>query len=265
MASKIMPSTTNSGNGISPTESSHGSTYKQKYRILKRKLKFLLYEQESFQEELRRSQRRLLRASKDKSFLLDQLLQVEGLDFLSSEDEETAVSSSDDEQQKSAAVDGAPKEKRSKKQSTAPVDPSSEATSSQDAKIDNNNQIRCKFAENGKQCVKYVSKRAKSGYCTTHKTVIRIAKQNNSSNQASQLLPSTDGQLHSDLAHLNELHLLRNQESTEFPETSATLPQDVFSMNDDDIVSDNEESTESHSFPNSIYEGDDDLVIDLPE
>ncbi|XP_046854240.1 uncharacterized protein LOC124447384 isoform X3 [Xenia sp. Carnegie-2017] len=235
MASKIMPSTTNSGNGISPTESSHGSTYKQKYRILKRKLKFLLYEQESFQEELRRSQRRLLRASKDKSFLLDQLLQVEGLDFLSSEDEETAVSSSDDEQQKSAAVDGAPKEKRSKKQSTAPVDPSSEATSSQDA-IDNNNQIRCKFAEN-----------------------------DNSSNQASQLLPSTDGQLHSDLAHLNELHLLRNQESTEFPETSATLPQDVFSMNDDDIVSDNEESTESHSFPNSIYEGDDDLVIDLPE
>jgi hypothetical protein len=31
------------------------------------------------------------------------------------------------------------------------------------------------------------------------------------------------------------------------------------------ISSENEGSTESHSYHNNIYEGDDDLVIDLPE
>ena len=33
---------------------------------------------------------------------------------------------------------------------------------------------------------------------------------------------------------MNDLHLLRNQETNEFPTTSAALPQDVFSMDDDD-------------------------------
>ncbi|CAB4002985.1 INO80 complex subunit E isoform X2, partial [Paramuricea clavata] len=151
MADTNMPSVTNSGNHFVPVDI---ATYKQKYRILKRKLKFLLYEQESFQEELRRSQRKLLRVSKDKSFLLDQLLQVEGLDFPSSEDEETAISSSDDELQKKIAADSGPKEKRSKKQaqgvSNSPIDSSihHQATSTQDTKIDHNNQIRCKFVEN---------------------------------------------------------------------------------------------------------------------
>uniref|UniRef100_A0A8C7PEQ3 INO80 complex subunit E n=1 Tax=Oncorhynchus mykiss TaxID=8022 RepID=A0A8C7PEQ3_ONCMY len=43
--------------------------YKQKYKNLKRKLKFLVYEQECFQEELRRSQRKLLKVSRDKRWL----------------------------------------------------------------------------------------------------------------------------------------------------------------------------------------------------
>uniref|UniRef100_A0A3Q3KGW5 INO80 complex subunit E N-terminal domain-containing protein n=1 Tax=Monopterus albus TaxID=43700 RepID=A0A3Q3KGW5_MONAL len=51
--------------------------YKRKYKNLKRKLKFLVYEQECFQEELRRAQRKLLKVSRDKSFLLDRLLQYE--------------------------------------------------------------------------------------------------------------------------------------------------------------------------------------------
>ncbi|KAM9305372.1 INO80 complex subunit E [Gastrophryne carolinensis] len=41
--------------------------YKRKYKNLKRKLKFLIYEQECFQEELRRAQRKLLKVSRDKS------------------------------------------------------------------------------------------------------------------------------------------------------------------------------------------------------
>ncbi|KAM8794718.1 LOW QUALITY PROTEIN: INO80 complex subunit E [Eudromia elegans] len=51
-----------------------GGGYKRRW-ALKRCLKLLLYEQECFQEELRRAQRKLLRVSRDKSFLLDRLLQ----------------------------------------------------------------------------------------------------------------------------------------------------------------------------------------------
>ncbi|XP_028405717.1 uncharacterized protein LOC114528271 isoform X2 [Dendronephthya gigantea] len=269
MADENMPSVTKLGNHFASTNM---AGYRQKYKTLKRKLKFLLYEQESFQEELRRSQRKLLRVSKDKSFLLDQLLQVEGLDFPSSEDEETAISSSEDELQKKIVADRVPKEKRSKKQaqgvSSSPVDSSihHSTTSSQDT-VDHNNQIRCKFFENGKQCVKYISKRAKSGYCTAHRTVIRISKQNNTG-KPTHLLPRSNEQNETELvrqARINDLHLLRNQETNEFPTTSAALPQDVFSMDDDDPTSENEGSTESHSYHNNIYEGDGDLIIDLPE
>ncbi|XP_065520572.1 INO80 complex subunit E [Lathamus discolor] len=57
-----------------------GGGYKRRYRALKRRLKLLLYEQECFQEELRRAQRKLLRVSRDKSYLLDRLLQYENVD-----------------------------------------------------------------------------------------------------------------------------------------------------------------------------------------
>ncbi|KAI8504853.1 INO80 complex subunit [Branchiostoma belcheri] len=76
--------------------------YRQKYKNLKRKLKFLVYEQECFQEELRKSQRKLLKINRDKSFLLDRLLQYECIDQSSSDSEETASSdnASDTEGQK---------------------------------------------------------------------------------------------------------------------------------------------------------------------
>ncbi|KAF7670107.1 hypothetical protein LDENG_00049730 [Lucifuga dentata] len=66
--------------------------YKRKYKNLKRKLKFLVYEQECFQEELRRGQRKLLKVSRDKSFLLDRLLQYERIDEDSSDSDATASS-----------------------------------------------------------------------------------------------------------------------------------------------------------------------------
>jgi len=50
---------------------------KEKYRSLKRKFKFLVYENECYQEELRNLQRRLLKLSRDKNFLLDRLMQYE--------------------------------------------------------------------------------------------------------------------------------------------------------------------------------------------
>ncbi|XP_015226283.1 INO80 complex subunit E isoform X2 [Cyprinodon tularosa] len=66
--------------------------YKRKYKTLKRKLKFLVYEQECFQEELRRAQRKLLKVSRDKSFLLDRLLQYERVDEDSSDSDATVSS-----------------------------------------------------------------------------------------------------------------------------------------------------------------------------
>ena len=51
-------------------EENEGPQAKQKYRSLKRKLRCLLYEQECFQEELRRLQRKLLRVNRDKRYKL---------------------------------------------------------------------------------------------------------------------------------------------------------------------------------------------------
>ncbi|KAG8231111.1 hypothetical protein J437_LFUL010109, partial [Ladona fulva] len=70
------------------------SNYKVLYRNLKRKLKFLIYENECFREELRSAQQRLLKAGRDCSFLLDRLLQYEKVELSSSDSEETE--SSDD-------------------------------------------------------------------------------------------------------------------------------------------------------------------------
>ncbi|XP_061675845.1 INO80 complex subunit E [Syngnathoides biaculeatus] len=66
--------------------------YKRKYKTLKRKLKFLVYEHECFQEELRRAQRKLLKVSRDKSFLLDRLLPYERVDEDSSDSDATVSS-----------------------------------------------------------------------------------------------------------------------------------------------------------------------------
>lgn len=69
--------------------------YKEQYRSFKRKLKFLIYENECFQEALRTNQRRMLKVSRDRSFLLDRLLNYEKVEVTSSESDDTE--SSDDE------------------------------------------------------------------------------------------------------------------------------------------------------------------------
>ncbi|XP_073834575.1 uncharacterized protein [Musca autumnalis] len=70
--------------------------YKSQYIYLKRKLKFLIYENEFFQDALRSNQRRLLKVSRDRAFLLDRLLQYEKPENTSSESEETEDSSDDE-------------------------------------------------------------------------------------------------------------------------------------------------------------------------
>ncbi|KFD53016.1 hypothetical protein M514_06132 [Trichuris suis] len=49
-------------------------TNKEKYRELKKRFKFLVYENEFYQEELRNLQRKLMKLSRDRNFLLDRLL-----------------------------------------------------------------------------------------------------------------------------------------------------------------------------------------------
>ncbi|XP_026327479.1 uncharacterized protein LOC113235792 [Hyposmocoma kahamanoa] len=68
--------------------------YRAQYIALKKKLKYLIYENECFQDALRNSQKRLLKVSRDRSFLLDRLLQYEKPDSSTSESEDTE--SSDD-------------------------------------------------------------------------------------------------------------------------------------------------------------------------
>lgn len=68
--------------------------YRAQYLALKKKLKYLIYENECFQDALRCSQKRLLKVSRDRSFLLDRLLQYEKPDSTTSESEDTE--SSDD-------------------------------------------------------------------------------------------------------------------------------------------------------------------------
>ena len=61
---------------------------------------FAPQEQECFQEELRRAQRKLLKISRDKSFLLDRLLQYERVEGSSSDSGSTASSDSEKESKK---------------------------------------------------------------------------------------------------------------------------------------------------------------------
>ncbi|XP_005097808.1 INO80 complex subunit E [Aplysia californica] len=70
--------------------------YKQKYKALKKKLRLLVYEQECFLEELRKAQRKLLKVSRDRSFLLDRLLQQEKIE--DSSEESDATNSTDTEE-----------------------------------------------------------------------------------------------------------------------------------------------------------------------
>jgi len=75
-----------------PVQTDGPEDYKAKYKSLKRKLKLLIYENECFQEELRKTQRAVLRVRRDKSFLLDRLLQYQRGPDSSSDSEQTEES-----------------------------------------------------------------------------------------------------------------------------------------------------------------------------
>ncbi|XP_017839912.2 INO80 complex subunit E, partial [Drosophila busckii] len=80
--------------------------YKERYTSMKRKLKFLIYENEYFQDLLHTNQRRLLKVSRDRSFLIDRLLLYEKPAKDSSDSDATDSSNSDVEPTTSAAAQG---------------------------------------------------------------------------------------------------------------------------------------------------------------
>ncbi|XP_067932638.1 transforming growth factor beta regulator 1-like isoform X2 [Watersipora subatra] len=79
------------------TETSELPNFKHKYKLLKRKLKGLVYEHELLSDQLERTQKKLLRVSKDRSFLLDRMLRYEKVADTSSDSEATDQSESDTE------------------------------------------------------------------------------------------------------------------------------------------------------------------------
>uniref|UniRef100_T1K8J0 INO80 complex subunit E N-terminal domain-containing protein n=1 Tax=Tetranychus urticae TaxID=32264 RepID=T1K8J0_TETUR len=76
------------------SESKSSHEQKQVYRDLKRKLKLLIYENEYYQEELRKYQKELLIINRDKNFLMDKLLQYENISTSSSDSDDTDSSES---------------------------------------------------------------------------------------------------------------------------------------------------------------------------
>ncbi|CAI6363696.1 unnamed protein product [Macrosiphum euphorbiae] len=69
---------------------------KEQYKEMKRKLRLLVYENEIFQQTLKTTQRKLLKASRDKNILLDRLIMYEMVDLSSSDDELTESSDEGD-------------------------------------------------------------------------------------------------------------------------------------------------------------------------
>ncbi|KAI6174867.1 INO80 complex subunit E [Aphelenchoides bicaudatus] len=83
-----------------------GESPKTFYRRLKKQFKYLVYENECYQEELRNSQRHLLKLSRDKNFLLDRLLNYESAD----------EASEDSDADSDATIEEKPKPKKKKVQ-----------------------------------------------------------------------------------------------------------------------------------------------------
>jgi len=200
--------------------------YKGKYRNLKRKLKCLLYEQECFHEELRKFQRKCLRVNRDKSFLLDRLLQYEQ-PVLSSDDENT--SSSDEEVEHVKKMNAAKNKNKTSKGQT-----SKSSLNIAGAKV------RCRRVENGKQCPKLVSIKVKSGICYAHRQQLSAQKQGSSKSSDTKTPPKVKSEKHGAKQGGGGKDIGQIREAME---ANARL---------------------ENSSPGVYGEEDDDLVIDLP-
>ncbi|XP_078682314.1 INO80 complex subunit E-like [Branchiostoma floridae x Branchiostoma belcheri] len=243
--------------------------YRQKYKNLKRKLKFLVYEQECFQEELRKSQRKLLKINRDKSFLLDRLLQYECIDQSSSDSEETASSdnASDTEGQKVTGTEGSKHKKK-----TASYPP-----------MFNPGTMSGMFGPLGypqtgamAQPMMGPSMAGFPGYFPSAQRVKsespgpgrpRKQQQQRPKKSSTKSSKSKAAKDHGDSSGKGQLSSLQMPGPP-----SATVPHELFSGGSGNPESEQEapmdESMSSQSLPSDLddaYDGDDNLVIDIPE
>jgi len=91
-----------------------GLDAKQRYLELKKRLKYLLHENESYKQEIAKVDERLLSVSKDKAFLLEQLLQFEDNDSST----ESELSDSDQDRKQPEPPKKKPRQRKSKAAAT---------------------------------------------------------------------------------------------------------------------------------------------------
>ncbi|XP_050410199.1 uncharacterized protein LOC126824847 isoform X1 [Patella vulgata] len=204
--------------------------YKVKYKALKKKFRLLVYEHECFLEELRKAQRKLLKVARDRSFLLDRLIQYEKVEESSGDSDATASSDSDGEGHK----DGSLSKKRKLNSGTISVPPeyahlvSAAALSGVLHGGGSSNQ------DSSKKRSKSSNKRSKGG--GGH---LKGGKQ--------------PGQMTREEL---ERHLDSRQSSFGLEKAPANLPMDIFN---------NDNSNPDSDLGLLIGEDDDDLVIDVPQ
>ncbi|XP_070204964.1 INO80 complex subunit E-like isoform X2 [Littorina saxatilis] len=227
--------------------------YKQKYKALKKRLKLLVYEQECFLEELRKAQRKLLKVAKDRSFLLDRLMQYEKVDDSSDDSDATASSDSDAD---GHHRDGVPAKRKRvsghggggghSQASASGEGGSQQATPANIASIILAQAAAGGSQEGGKKRAKPSSKKSKANASKagSHATV-------------ASLLPSSTvpGQMTREEL---ERHLDAKQNVFGIEKATASLPMDIFS---------NDNSNHASDPTGNGGTGDDeeeDLVIDIP-
>ncbi|XP_059143299.1 INO80 complex subunit E-like [Physella acuta] len=198
--------------------------YRQKYKALKKKMRLLVYEQECFLDELRKAQRKLLKVSRDRSFLLDRLLQQEKVEDSSGESDATNSTDTED-----GGQPGPVKKRRLVNQ------PSSAAELAQMM------QSSAKHITGGDTHV--TKKKSKSSGKKSSKS--------NSQKSAAVKLESPGQMTREEL----ERHLESKRHEFGIEKATASLPMEIFS---------NDPNQESDPGADGGEEDEDDLVIDVP-
>ncbi|KAG1695586.1 INO80 complex subunit E [Nymphon striatum] len=213
--------------------------YLQKYKILKRKLKLLIYENECFQDNLRNCQRKLLKVERDKAFLLDRLLQYEHADDSSSDSDATLSSESDIEVNHSAQP----------------------STPARKKKLSGSGETNNSLAVNSGGNIPIP---------TVPKTDVQIKRKKPSLPKKPGNKPSNSSAQNL-FGHMTSEEIERHLESKQpnmdlMPERApSTMPTEMFSNDPSGLDSEQNDGTACESSPSNIGEMDESLIIDLPE
>lgn len=214
---------------------------------MKKKLRLLIYEQECFFDELKKAQRQLLKVSRDKSFLLDRLLQYETINNQSSDSESTQSSDSGNEM-----ANTAPKKKKvgTGIQSTVTLATSNASSSGQTSV--HHQSLPSRSTEPPK-------KRPKLSKKVSSKATSRASLSSSSQTMTPVSTTISEGPMtreeierHLELKHSNKPHFLS------LDVTSHSLPDDIFS---------HDNSNPGCPATNASTQEDDnaDLIIDMAE